>query len=47
MKELVLKKKGELEDICRKTHLIHESDGSIDFAIEAVESGKSYVSERY
>ncbi|KAL8539634.1 hypothetical protein ACS0TY_001298 [Phlomoides rotata] len=39
MKELVLKKKGELEDICRKTHLIPESNGSIDLAIEAVESG--------
>lgn len=39
MKELVLKKKGELEDICRKTHLIPESDSSIDSAINAVESG--------
>lgn len=43
MKELVLKKKGELEDICRKTHLIPESDSSIDSAIEAVESGNIYV----
>ncbi|KAH6828396.1 Microtubule associated protein family protein [Perilla frutescens var. hirtella] len=39
MKELVLKKKGELENICRKTHLIPESDSSIDLAIDAVESG--------
>lgn len=39
MKELVFKKKGELEDICRKTHLIPESDSRIDSAIEAVESG--------
>lgn len=39
MKELVLKKKGELEDICRKTHLIPESDSPIDLAIDAVESG--------
>ncbi|XP_051142490.1 65-kDa microtubule-associated protein 3-like [Andrographis paniculata] len=39
MKELVLKKKVELEDICRKTHLIPESLGSIDLAIDAVESG--------
>lgn len=43
MKELVLKKKGELEDICRKTHLIPESDSSIDSAINAVESGNTYV----
>ncbi|CAA0809540.1 65-kDa microtubule-associated protein 3 [Striga hermonthica] len=39
MKELVLKKKSELEDICRKTHLVPGSDGSIDIAIQAVESG--------
>ncbi|XP_057798404.1 65-kDa microtubule-associated protein 3 [Salvia miltiorrhiza] len=39
MKELVFKKKGELEDICRKTHLIPESDSPVDLAIEAVESG--------
>lgn len=39
MKELVLKKKAELEDICRKTHLIPESNSSIDLAVEAVESG--------
>ncbi|KAK6135291.1 hypothetical protein DH2020_030974 [Rehmannia glutinosa] len=39
MKELVMKKKAELEDICRKTHLIPESNSSIDIAINAVESG--------
>ncbi|KAL0304173.1 UNVERIFIED_CONTAM: microtubule-associated protein 3 [Sesamum radiatum] len=39
MKELVLKKKAELEDICRKTHLIPESDSAIDLAVDAVESG--------
>ncbi|KAL0400849.1 UNVERIFIED_CONTAM: microtubule-associated protein 3 [Sesamum latifolium] len=39
MKELVLKKKTELEDVCRKTHLIPESDSAIDLAVDAVESG--------
>ncbi|GFP90813.1 65-kda microtubule-associated protein 3 [Phtheirospermum japonicum] len=39
MKELVLKKKAELEDVCRKTHLSPGSDSSIDIAIDAVESG--------
>ncbi|KAK4489456.1 hypothetical protein RD792_005265 [Penstemon davidsonii] len=39
MKELVLKKKVELEDICRKTHLIPESNSAIDIAIDALESG--------
>ena len=39
MKELVLKKRTELEDICRKTHLIPESDSVVEVAIEAIESG--------
>ncbi|EPS73877.1 hypothetical protein M569_00872, partial [Genlisea aurea] len=39
MKELVLKKKVELEDLCRKTHLNLEADGSVELALEAVESG--------
>ncbi|KAL6509467.1 hypothetical protein OROGR_022777 [Orobanche gracilis] len=39
MKELVLKKKAELEDVCRKTHLSPGSGTSIDIAIDAVESG--------
>lgn len=43
MKELVFKKKGELEDICRKTHLIPESNNPIDLAIDAVESGNFFV----
>ncbi|XP_022890286.1 65-kDa microtubule-associated protein 3-like [Olea europaea var. sylvestris] len=49
MKELVLKKKSELEDICRKTHLIPETDSSLDIAIEAIESGAvdaTYVLEQ-
>ncbi|XP_030473282.2 65-kDa microtubule-associated protein 3-like isoform X1 [Syzygium oleosum] len=39
MKELVLKKRSELEEICRKTHLIPEADTGMEYAIEAVESG--------
>ncbi|KAL3521451.1 hypothetical protein ACH5RR_019600 [Cinchona calisaya] len=39
MKELVLKKRFELQDICRKTHIIPESDSALDIAIEAIESG--------
>ncbi|CAI9774090.1 unnamed protein product [Fraxinus pennsylvanica] len=49
MKELVLKKKSELEDICRKTHLIPETDISLNIAIEAIESGAvdaTYVLEQ-
>ena len=40
MKELVQKKRSELEEICRKTHLIPESDSALENAIEAIESGK-------
>lgn len=43
MKELVFKKKAELEDICRKTHLVPLSDNALDIAIDAVESGNSLV----
>ncbi|XP_073125534.1 65-kDa microtubule-associated protein 3-like isoform X2 [Henckelia pumila] len=38
MKELVLKKKAELEDICRKAHLITGSDSVVDIAIDVIES---------
>ncbi|KAL5811005.1 hypothetical protein ACOSQ4_027573 [Xanthoceras sorbifolium] len=39
MKELVLKKRSELEEICRKTHMVPESECSMEYAIEAIESG--------
>ncbi|CAK9143101.1 unnamed protein product [Ilex paraguariensis] len=38
MKEIVLKKMSELEEICRKTHMIPEPEDSMEFAIEAIES---------
>ncbi|XP_044467547.1 65-kDa microtubule-associated protein 3-like [Mangifera indica] len=38
MKELVLKKRSELEEICRKTHMVPEYDSSMEDAIEAIES---------
>ncbi|XP_057951864.1 65-kDa microtubule-associated protein 3 [Malania oleifera] len=49
MKELVLKKRSELEDICRRTHLVLEADGTMEYAIEAMESGTidaAYVLEQ-
>lgn len=39
MKELVLKKRSELEEICRRTHMIAEADASMDYAVEAMEAG--------
>ncbi|XXG72830.1 hypothetical protein AAC387_Pa07g1841 [Persea americana] len=38
MKELVLKKRSELDEICRQTHLVAEADSSMEYAIEAIES---------
>ncbi|KAF6137624.1 hypothetical protein GIB67_036207 [Kingdonia uniflora] len=39
MKELVLKKRSELEEICRRTHMVVETDSAMEYAIEAIESG--------
>lgn len=39
MKELVLKKRSELEEICRKTRMVPEVDSAMDYVIEAIESG--------
>ncbi|KAJ4955309.1 hypothetical protein NE237_012092 [Protea cynaroides] len=39
IKELILKKRSELEEICRRTHLVAEAESAIEYAIEAIESG--------
>jgi len=46
MKELVLKKRSELEEICRKTHMVADSDNAMDVAIEAIESGIYLVAKK-
>jgi protein regulator of cytokinesis 1 len=43
MKELVLKKRSELEEICRKMHMIPETDAAVEYAVEAIESGKFFI----
>lgn len=43
MKELVLKKRAELEEICQKTHLIPEIGSAMKYPVEAIESGKFLV----
>lgn len=43
MKELVLKKRSELEEICRKTHMVLEADSALECAIEAIESGIYHI----
>ncbi|GMH18340.1 hypothetical protein Nepgr_020181 [Nepenthes gracilis] len=39
MKELVLKKRSELEEMCRRLHLVPETDSEIEYLTEAIESG--------
>ncbi|XP_078448188.1 microtubule associated protein (MAP65/ASE1) family protein [Wolffia australiana] len=39
MKDLVFKKKAELDELRRRAHLLIESNGGVEFAVEAVESG--------
>lgn len=49
MKELILKKKSELEEICRQSHMIAEAQSLKHFAIEAIDSGAidlSYMLEQ-
>ncbi|AES75903.2 putative microtubule-associated protein, MAP65/Ase1/PRC1 [Medicago truncatula] len=46
MKELVWKKRAELEEICRKTHLVQESDAAIEKAIESGSVDPAYVLEQ-
>ncbi|XP_043702226.1 65-kDa microtubule-associated protein 3-like [Telopea speciosissima] len=39
MKELVLRKRSELEEIWRRTRMVAEADSAMEYAIEAIESG--------
>lgn len=44
MKEVLLRKRLELEEICRKAHLVIETQNSVDFSVEAIESGNFFLS---
>lgn len=46
MKELVLRKRAELEEICQKTHLVPESDSATKSVVEDIDSGNSLSSDR-
>ncbi|XP_038881306.1 65-kDa microtubule-associated protein 3-like isoform X2 [Benincasa hispida] len=39
MKELVLKKRLELEEMCRKLHMVPAEDSAIEYVIDAIDSG--------
>ena len=40
MKEVILKKRLDLEELCRKAHIVAEAYSAIDYSVEAIESGK-------
>ncbi|PHT93576.1 hypothetical protein T459_01458 [Capsicum annuum] len=49
MKEVLLRKRMELEEICRKSHLVIETQNSVNFSVETIESGAidpSYLLEQ-
>ncbi|KAJ7970063.1 65-kDa microtubule-associated-like protein [Quillaja saponaria] len=46
MKELVLKKRSELEEVCRKTHLVPEVDSAVEYAIESGNGDPACVLEQ-
>jgi Ase1/PRC1/MAP65 family protein len=43
MKDLVLKKKTELEEHRRRAHLIGEEGYAAEFSTEAIEAGKKHL----
>lgn len=49
MEEVLLKKRLDLEEICRNAHLVIETQNSVDFSVEAIEPGSidpSYLLEQ-
>lgn len=46
MKELVIKKRLELEEICRRIHMVTETLSIMEDSVEAMESGKNFINAR-
>lgn len=43
MKELVMKKKVELEQICSQMHMVTEAVNAMEYSVEAMESSKNFI----
>ncbi|KAF7153693.1 hypothetical protein RHSIM_Rhsim01G0147600 [Rhododendron simsii] len=39
IKEVILRKRLDLEELCRKAHMVAEAQGAVDYSVEAIESG--------
>lgn len=44
LKEILLKRKLELEEICRQSHMVTETLSSAEYSNEAIESGNCFLS---
>lgn len=40
IKEVILRKRLDLEELCRKAHIVAKALGAVDYSVEAIESGK-------
>ena len=47
MKELVTKKRLELEQICSQTHMVTEALSVMESSVEAMKSGKNFINVIY
>lgn len=47
MKELVIKKRLELEEICRRIHMVTKTLGIMEDSVESMESGKNFINASY
>lgn len=39
IKEVLLKKKSDLDELCRRSHIIADECSTMDFSVEALQSG--------
>lgn len=44
LKEILLKRKLELEEICRQSHMVTETPISAEYSNESMESGNCFLS---
>jgi hypothetical protein len=47
LKELVMKKRLELEQICSQTHMVTEALSVMESSVEAMKSGKNFINIIY
>lgn len=43
IKEVLLKKKSDLDELCRRAHIVSDEHSAMDFSVEALQSGRSLI----